>query len=339
MVNGIPSIGVLSRNLVDKIPSFEQDEIIIRTNKVEKVEPLLIGIDEISNKNLNLYVKINEVQFSKSNVLGDKPLTFAAEPTDQFNGERMLQSCITGHTLMLSTSTFSDFKGLRLPKTKGSISGIVSKNFFGNTYTIVINEPSGLQFENTNRCEVKCGLKKVYGSNSIFFDDFETQKRRKPISGNGWTNYVQEGSKVWRAYIDQEDNPSQGISARVNSFMSEEERNIAWLITPEIDLDKYEGETLSFETSGRFGDGSQLDVIISKNWKGNPEKVNQATWNVFSEIYIVHNDDPFEDWFSSGLLDLSCETGKVHIAFRYTGSGNEDFDGTYELDNIKINRE
>ncbi|QQY82623.1 hypothetical protein JJL45_01100 [Tamlana sp. s12] len=41
-------------------------------------------------------------------------------------------------------------------------------------------------------------------------------------------------------------------------------------------------------------------------------------------------------WFNSGVVDLSCATGVMHIAFKYTGGGQESFDGVYELDDIRI---
>ncbi|WAC00826.1 hypothetical protein N7U66_11115 [Lacinutrix neustonica] len=37
-----------------------------------------------------------------------------------------------------------------------------------------------------------------------------------------------------------------------------------------------------------------------------------------------------------GNVDLSCGTGVIHIAFKYTGSGDQSSDGTYELDDISI---
>jgi hypothetical protein len=34
---------------------------------------------------------------------------------------------------------------------------------------------------------------------------------------------------------------------------------------------------------------------------------------------------------------LDCITSKGYLAIKYTGSGEEDFDGTYELDEIVVN--
>jgi hypothetical protein len=38
----------------------------------------------------------------------------------------------------------------------------------------------------------------------------------------------------------------------------------------------------------------------------------------------------------STFVNLSAYAGTAFIAFKYTGSGNVYFDGTYELDNITI---
>ena len=44
----------------------------------------------------------------------------------------------------------------------------------------------------------------------------------------------------------------------------------------------------------------------------------------------------FAPWFSSGNVDLSCVSGTIYIAFKYTGSGQGTFDGVYELDEISV---
>lgn len=38
----------------------------------------------------------------------------------------------------------------------------------------------------------------------------------------------------------------------------------------------------------------------------------------------------------SGNVDLSCVSGTIYIAFKYTGSGQGTFDGIYELDEISV---
>ena len=68
-----------------------------------------------------------------------------------------------------------------------------------------------------------------------------------------------------------------------------------------------------------------------------PANIPNATWDVISSATVVDDEDFFGDWISSGIVDLSCVETTGYIAFRYTGSGDPDFDGTYELDEIQVN--
>ncbi|MDY8135298.1 DUF5689 domain-containing protein [Aquimarina sp. 2201CG5-10] len=337
--NGVPTLGVLAGDEVDQIPSFSQNEVITRSSETVTITPLEIAFEDFSDDLVNVFIKVNDVQFNKDAVLGNNPLTFSGEPTDEFDGERTLESCATGATAILSTSTFADFKGLRLPAQRGSFEGVLTKNFFGDTFNLVLNGPTGLVFDNAERCdpiELTCGIAATVGATNLFSDDFETQSVNSIISGNGWTNYQQAGTETWEAYTSGGTNASLGISARVGSFNSGDASTIAWLITPQIDLDAQEGETLRFQTSNSFSDGSNLDLLFSKDWDGNPDNIASATWGIITDATIVQDSDFFGDWIESGNVDLSCESGQIYIAFRYTGSGDSDFDGTFELDEISI---
>ena len=118
--------------------------------------------------------------------------------------------------------------------------------------------------------------------------------------------------------------------------MSGDASTIAWLITPQINFDAQDGETLNFMTSNSFSDGSTLELLFSSDWDGVPENIPSATWDIIPAAFIVGDDDFFVDWFPSGNVSLDCIDGLGYIGFRYIGSGDEDFDGTYELDEIQI---
>ena len=187
--------------------------------------------------------------------------------------------------------------------------------------------------------ELDCGLANAEGTSILFEDMFETQSTNSPISGNGWTNYQEAGTETWEAYRATGSNASQGISARVGAFRSGDDRTAAWLISPEIDLDANSNVKLSFETSNSFADASNLDIMFSNDWDGTTDGVLSATWGVLPAAYVVQDSDSFSSWFESGIVDLSCGSGKIHIAFKYTGSGDSANDGTYELDNFKITKD
>lgn len=338
--SGVLTLGVGNGNNIEKIAESNLFDFLIRDVEVATIEPLPIAFEDFSDENTNLYIRLNNVQFNRDEVLGDNRKSFAGEPDDRFDGERTLESCETGAAAIFSTSTFSDFKSVLLPLGSGTLDGILSYDFFGENYNIVVNDPSSINFDSTDRCdptEVDCGLATAKGTNVLFTDFFETQTPGNAITGNGWTNYIEAGSEQWEAYTATGNNPSLGISARMQGFNSGDDSNIAWLITPQVNFDNQDGETLNFKTSNSFSDGSTLQLLFSSDWDGNPANVKTATWDLIPAAYITQDSDPFGSWFPSGNVSLDCITGSGYIGIKFVGSGNAAFDGTYEFDEIVIN--
>lgn len=337
--NGVFTIGLRDGNSVEQLAEADLRNVILRDDEVEEIVPLPIAISDFSDAKTNLFVRLTDVQFNRNEVLNSQK-TYAAEPGDEFDGERVLESCASGASTIFSTSTFADFKGLLLPDGRGTMDAVLTRNFFGDTFNLVINTPNDINFDSTDRCdpdEIDCGLATSTGSNILFSDFFETQNEGSPIAGNGWTNFSEEGTRSWRAYFDDGSNASLGISANIGSFMSGDDSTVNWLITPQINFDAQDGETLNFKTSNSFSDGSTLELLISTDWDGNEANIASATWNLLPAAYIVMDDDFFGDWLDSGNVDLSCVNGSGYIAWKYAGSGDETADGTYELDEIVIN--
>ncbi len=335
--NGVLTLGITSN--LEKIPAPLQFDFVERSTEVAEIIPLEVSISDFSEDLENVLVSLTDVQFAKDEVI-DASLTFAGEPLDQFDGERTLIACANNQTVILATSTFADFKSIALPVERGTVTGVLTRNFFGDTFNLVLNDLDGISFDNTERCdpvEIDCGVADSAGAQVLFEDFFETQSTNQPISGNGWTNFVQEGTQAWEAYTSGGTNASLGISANVGSFMSGDDSSIAWLVTPQINFDGQDGETLQFQTSNSFSDGSTLELLFSSDWDGTPENIPTASWDVLPAAVLVQDDDFFGDWIPSGIVDLSCIEGAGYIGFRYIGSGDSDFDGTYELDEIQIN--
>ncbi|MEM6514632.1 MAG: DUF5689 domain-containing protein [Bacteroidota bacterium] len=336
ITNGVLTLGQGAGNEVDKISPADEFEVIRRSSEKEDIVPLPLQISEFTENKTNLFVQLQDVQFNR-NQAGQ--LSYAADAADQFDGERILESCSESSSLILSTSTFADFSSAILASGRGTVNGTLTRNFEGEQFIIAVNTLENVQLDSPDRCdpiELSCGLAASAGSNNLFSDDFETQSTGSLISGNGWTNYIEAGTEGWEAYTQFGTNASQGISARVGSFQSNDASSIAWLITPQIDLDANSGVTFQFETSNSFSDGSTLEVLFSKDWDGTVAGIASATWGVVSDAYVTEDDDFFGAWFESGIVDLSCETGQIYLAFKYVGSGDSDSDGTYELDFVSI---
>jgi hypothetical protein len=337
--NGVPTLGVAKAKQIGNIPQSRVSYHITRSAEVAAVVPKTIEAADFNDRLKNLYVKIDNVQFNKMLVGSSKVFTFASEDNDQYDGERLVESCGGGFPFILSTSTYSDFSSLKLPSGMGSLQGILTRDYYDKFYTIYLNSPADLKFTGNNRCDLKeftCGLASVTGSKILFEDDFTNQKNNKPVDGKGWKNIVQEGSRPWEAYTATGANASLGRSARMRPAGSGDSKSISWLITPRINFDTNTGEVFTFKTSTSFANGSFMDVLISTNWDGAEENLLKADWQILSAAYIAQNNDFFGDWMSSGQVDLSCATGKGYIAFRYTGSDLPYYNGVYELDDIVI---
>ncbi len=333
ITNGVLTVGVLNGNEVDKIPSPSENDFLIRSTEIATIVPLPLDIADFTDDKTNLLLGLDNVQFQSSQVI-ENSFTYASEAFDEFNGERNLQSCSTGSSTIFSTSTFADFKSLTLPSGIGSMSAVLSRNFEGDAFIVSVNSPEDVSITGTDRCG--CGLADMVGSNVLFEDDFETQSTNSLISGNGWTNFTQEGSEGWEAYTSDDTNASLGISARVGNAGSDDGSTIVWLITPQIDLDAQSGETLSFMTSNSFSDNSRMNAVYSGDWDGDTTSITSSTWIPLVDATIVSDNEFFGNWVSSSDVSLDCESGIIHIAFVYRGSGLAAFDGTYELDEIKV---
>ena len=335
--NGVFTIGVAG-DFIEAIASFEEEDRLTRDVEVAIIVPRIVPLTDLSDDLTNLYISVENVQFNRDLVVNAN-LTYAGEATDEFDGERLLESCDNNGTVIFSTSTFADFKSAQLPSGRGSIAGVLTRNFFGDEFNLVVNDPSTVLLDQEDRCdpeEVDCGLATSVGSNIIYEDFFEDQDTNELITGNGWTNFIQEGTEGWEAFFSTGTNSSIGISARVGSFQSGDDSNIAWLVTPQFDFDAQSEEVLTYMTSNSFADGSTLEILFSDDWDGVPENIPSASWDLITQAFIVEDDDFFGDFFPSGDVSLDCVTGVGYIGFRYTGSGDEGFDGTYELDEFQL---
>jgi hypothetical protein len=333
--NGVIVIGKGDSNQIKQIQASEYRGIIIRSTEVATVTPKIANIQDLTGKDENTLIQLNNMQVNRF----DLASTYAGEGTDEFDGFRILESCGSGVSILLQTSTFADFKSLPVSQGKGSVKGVFGRDYGDDFNVLIINSTSDINFDNAQRCdplELNCGLAATYGTTNLFYENFESQTNNRLIAGNSWTNHIEAGSQGWEAFSSISSNASLGRSARVQSASSGDVSNIAWLITPAINLSGTNGVTLRFKTSNSLADSSFLEVLYSLDWDGTQANITSATWGVLSAAYVVKDSDSFVPWFNSGNVDLSCATGTIHIAFKYTGSGQEAFDGVYELDEVSI---
>lgn len=146
----------------------------------------------------------------------------------------------------------------------------------------------------------------------------------------GWTSYGQYGSKLWSAGIYA----GNGY-ASMTAYGSGDAVNVSWLISPPIDLDQHEGESLSFQTCHDkyvINSTNSLQVYISTDYNGN---FGASHWTEVNYIgTLVWPYTKAYAYVNSGAIDLSLYKGTIRFAFKYTGINPST--GAYQVDNVAI---
>jgi hypothetical protein len=327
MSNGVLAIGALNGNSIDKIPFGSENDFIFRSAEVATIVPLPIEFSDFSDDKTNLFVELQDVQFNRNQATGDSPLTYASEPSDEFDGERILESCTSVSRVVFSTSTFSDFKNLTLPSGRGRMSAILTKNFFGEVFNIVVNSPEDVNFNSVERCDpefLECPDSSGGGS-IVYEEDFQDFGT---YSSEGWENINVSGTTTdW--FVSSF---SGNFYSRISAFSSGNSVADVWLITPPIDLDNTTGEELSFDLEAAYDNGPILSVYVSTDYTGDP---STATWQQLDAIIPTGPSGGFGGFESIGPINISCIVGTAVFGFFYGGS-DPSATTRYHLDNIEI---
>lgn len=325
--NGVLSLGIGGGEFLEKIPAALEEEYFFRSPQVGILVPKAITIEELPELNFdedafrltNLYVELSDVQFSKDEVISNN-LTYASEGSDQFDGERTLESCASSASIVFSTSTFADFKAVLLPKGRGSVAGILTKNFFGDEFNFVVNDTTTVNLFDENRCDPLEGF---------FFEDFESYTNIGQLIAAGWVNQnVNNGNVQW--FIDDFDNNSY---AAISAFNSGEANIDTWLVTPAINMDNSSNEALTMDIQTNFNNGEALTLWYATDFNGD---ASTATW---TQLFIdVPNGSAtgFGSFENVGNIDVSFINGTVYFGLRYQGSDPSGPTTRYHIDNFEV---
>ncbi|WP_157957269.1 DUF5689 domain-containing protein [Winogradskyella tangerina] len=326
ITNGVLSLGALNGNEVDKIPSALENDVIFRSAEVQTLVPMPLAFADFADDKTNLFVQLQDVQFNR-NIVGDNALTYASEPSDEFDGERTLESCAGSSSVIFSTSTFADFKGLTLPAGRGNIDAILSKDFFGEVFNINVNTPEDVNLTSTDRCDpefLECTGASGGGA-AIFEEDFEGFGT---YASEGWDNINISGTDTdW--FISSF---SGNFYSRISAFSSGNTEADVWLVTPSINMDGTTGEELSFDVQANFDNGTNLSAWVSTDYAGDP---TTATWTILDATIPVGPASTFGNFETVGPINISCVDGDMVIGFFYEGS-DPSATTRYHVDNVIV---
>ena len=328
--SGVFTIGVRSGNNIENIGLSQMAAKVKRDVEVGEITPLPMSISDFDEDKTNLYVRLNDVQFNRNEVLGEGHKTYSAEPGDDFDGERALESCEDGISVVFSTSTFADFSAVLLPQGRGTLDGILTFNYFGDTFNMIVNSPASINFDNEDRCDPDfffCTTPSGGGA-AFYSESFEDFDSIEDYVDAGWTNAnVSSGNTVWEI-----GNFNNSNYAQISGFSSGENEIDVWLVTPSINMDNTTKEELLFDIQSSYDNGTILSVLISSDFTGD---VTTATWEILDASIPVGPSGGFGDFEPVGPINISCVDGTVNIAFVYEGS-DPSATTRYHVDNIQV---
>jgi len=301
---------------------------MFRSENTFEIVPKTLSFSGVNESHIGLFVKFEDVEFA-DNLNGLRYF----DPIQDFDTQRTLQACggFDYSNFILETSSFASFKDEFLPVGNGSIAGLITKDFTGSVLLIALNSTADVALNNS-----RCSLLNPADFSPIFEDTFESYANNAFVSG-GWTNFATAGTFRWKVKTTNDSGNAGSKVAWMGAYNSGVASNIAWLISPAINLDAQDFEFVNFISSNDFDDDSELELLISTNWDGNTANINAATWTTLP-ANIVSDSEFYQNWVDSGLISLSAYSGTAHIAFKYIGGDNaaNTIDGNFEIDNFKV---
>ncbi|MEO7978948.1 DUF5689 domain-containing protein [Flavobacterium sp.] len=307
--SGAASVGRISQNDYKKV--LHASCTMVEENKLVNQ----VTIEEALNEsNLNTLIELSDVQFTES-ALGRHYFEEANNVGGATNWNLRDKS---GNQIIFRTSSFADFSASLVPEGSGKVRGILTK--YGSDYQLMARSEK----------DVAMGGK----TNIPFFiQDFQSVTNNINFALPGWSNVVEKASKLWRSMVTA----GNGY-AEFNTTSTTAAQNIAWLITPKINLTDYKNTVLSFRSAQHDlkvdSPLNTLEIYISTNFDGS--NLTKATW-IKLDAKVASLSTPIREFISSGGIDLSSYTGNINIAFKYLGSGKDKtLNGAFMVDDVKL---
>ncbi len=326
--NGVTTIGGGTETdqygtTVTSLNEIQIRQKVLRSTVTAEMTPLVKTFSEITNALVGVLVTVENVEFA-DNLIGETYF----DPIQVYDTQRALQSCggFSYTQFNLETSSFSSFKNEPLPTGNGSITAIVNKTFDGASLILALNSTDDVNMEGP-----RCSLLDPSDFTTVFSEDFESVTNNTDLDFTGWTNFAEAGSWKWR-----EKSYSGNGYTEFSTFGSGNDENIAWLVTPGLDMDAQDNEFLNFKAAQHHLESvdNTLEVFVSTDYNGSD--VLGATWIPINAT-IPTESNAWYEFVDSGLIDLSSYTGTLYVAFKVVGSGNDEtLDGAYQIDDISI---
>jgi hypothetical protein len=306
---GDPTIGRISqndyKNVLNASCKMIDENLLVKKTSIEEA---------LDDTKLNTLVELTDVEFTEG-AIGRHYF----EETNNVGGSTNWNlRDKTGNQIIFRTSSYASFSDHLVPEGSGTVRGILTK--FGTDYQMMIRSEKDVVMNGKR-------------NTPFFAEDFQTVKNNVNFVLPGWSNIVEKASKLWKSMVYG----GNGY-AEFNTTSTTAAENIAWLVSPKINLTGYKNAVLSFRSAQHDlkmdSPLNALEVYVSTNFDGS--NVTKANWKKF-EAKFPSLSTPSRTFISSGAIDLSGYSGNIHIAFKYIGSGKDKtLNGAFMVDDIKI---
>ncbi|RXM48310.1 DUF5689 domain-containing protein [Flavobacterium sp. YO12] len=307
--SGDPAIGRISQNDFKNV--LNASCTIIDENQL--VESLSIEEALVDGK-LNTLVEFNDVEFTEAAL--DRH--YFEESNNVGGSTNWNLRDKMGNQIIFRTSSYAKFADHFVPEGSGKVRGILTK--FGSDYQLMVRSENDVVMNGKR-------------NTPFFSEDFQTVKNNVNFALPGWSNIVEKATKLWKSIVYA----GNGY-AEFNTTSTTAAENIAWLVSPKINLTGYKNAVLSFRSAQHDlkvdSPLNTLEVYVSTNFDGS--NIAKAKWTKL-DAKVPLLSTPARQFISSGGIDLSSYSGNIHIGFRYIGSGKDKtLNGAFMVDDVKI---
>lgn len=306
---GDPTIGRVSqndyKNVLNASCTIIDESQLVQTISIEEA---------LNESKLNTLIELTNVQFTEA-AIGRH---YFEESNSVGGSTNWNLRDKTGNQIIFRTSGYASFADHFVPEGSGKVRGILTK--FGSDYQLMIRSEKDVEMNGKR--------------NIPFFDeDFQSVKNNVNFALPGWSNIVQKASKLWKSMLYA----GNGY-AEFNTTSTTAAENVAWLVTPKINLGDYKNVVFSFRSAQHDlkvdSPLNSLEVYVSTDFNGS--SVTKANWTKL-EANFPSLSTPSRQFISSGGIDLSSYSGNIHIAFKYIGSGKDKtLNGAFMVDDVRI---
>ncbi|KAF2339440.1 DUF5689 domain-containing protein [Flavobacterium tistrianum] len=306
---GDPTIGRISQNEYKNVLNVSCTNI----DESQLVKSLSVE-EALSDSKLNTLIELNDVEFTEA-ALGRH---YFEESNNVGGSTNWYLRDKTGNQIIFRTSSYAKFADHAVPEGSGKVKGILTK--FGTDYQFMVRYESDIVMNGKR-------------NTPFFSEDFQSVKNNVNFTLPGWSNIVEKATKLWKSMVY-----SGNGYAEFNTTSTTAAENVAWLVSPKINLSGYKNAVLSFRSAQHDlkidSPLNTLEVYVSTNFDG--ASVTKAKWTKL-EAKVPTLSTPAREFISSGGIDLSSYSGNINIAFKYIGSGKDKtLNGAFMVDDIKI---